>query len=400
MKMSFCCARVSTPAARARERGRGRSGCSADFTVGGPLRSAAGLFRHTSPPAPPPRAGHEKVLKQCSCVGSSLIYTSDTDRVISQQQSHRHRRMLHHVSGYLVVALLTSIARSSPCSAWKTLKQHNCSFCDAPGSGSAWARNLTTLLGPQCGPTVLPESCCWQPIGYAHGPAYGTPCSEVCMSLEDGAREGADEAFCSASGGAHYGNCFCGPFNDKPSSPRLKWAFKTNGAVYSSPIVSPDGATLFVGSLDNHLYAIDAASGTQKWAFATDDHIHSSPALSSDGKTVFIGSDDHKLYAIDTTNGKLRWSLGTGGSVYSTPTLSPDGKIVYVGSDDGHLYAVDAASGTLRWSYAAADWVDSSPTLAPDGKTVFVGSDDHHLYAISVGSTGSGVRAMSELSNT
>lgn len=65
----------------------------------------------------------------------------------------------------------------------------------------------------------------------------------------------------------------------------------------------------------------------------------------------------------------------------------------------GHLYAVDAASGALRWSYATADWVDSSPTLAPDCKTVFVSSDDHHLYAISVGSTGSGVRAMSELSN-
>ena len=100
----------------------------------------------THVPPPHPRAGHEKVLKQCSCVGSSLIYTSDTDRVISQQQSHHHRRMLHHVSGYLVVALLTSIARSSPCSAWKTLKQHNCSFAMLLDQAQR-ARNLTTLLG-------------------------------------------------------------------------------------------------------------------------------------------------------------------------------------------------------------------------------------------------------------
>ena len=74
--------------------------------------------------------------------------------------------------------------------------------------------------------------------------------------------------------------------------------------------------------------------------------------------------------------------------------------IVRLRERSGVLAPVAFAGWTVtRRIYATADWVDSSPTLAPDGKTVFVGSDDHHLYAISVGSTGSGVRAMSELSN-
>ena len=40
-----------------------------------------------------------------------------------------------------------------------------------------------------------------------------------------------------------------------------KWAFVTGGVVLSSPALSSDGATVFVGSHDKNLYAIDAASG-------------------------------------------------------------------------------------------------------------------------------------------
>ena len=78
-----------------------------------------------------------------------------------------------------------------------------------------------------------------------------------------------------------------------------------------------DGATVFVGSHDKKLYAIDAASGTQKWAFEMSDIVFSSPAISSDGATVFVGSYDGKLYAIDTANRTQKWAFKTGGNVTS-----------------------------------------------------------------------------------
>ena len=75
------------------------------------------------------------------------------------------------------------------------------------------------------------------------------------------------------------------------------WEFKTRGEVFSSPAIGSDG-TVYVGSNDNKLYAINGKSGVKLWGFETGDWV-SSPAIGSDG-TVYVGSVDKKLYAIKT----------------------------------------------------------------------------------------------------
>ncbi|MBT6449967.1 MAG: PQQ-like beta-propeller repeat protein, partial [Verrucomicrobiales bacterium] len=57
--------------------------------------------------------------------------------------------------------------------------------------------------------------------------------------------------------------------------------------------------TVYVGSDDNKLYAINGKSGVKLWEFETGDEVFSSPAIGSDG-TVYVGSLDKKLYAIKT----------------------------------------------------------------------------------------------------
>ena len=42
----------------------------------------------------------------------------------------------------------------------------------------------------------------------------------------------------------------------------VKWSFKTNGPVVSSPAIA--GGLVFIGSLDGSLYAIDQETGQQK----------------------------------------------------------------------------------------------------------------------------------------
>jgi hypothetical protein len=54
--------------------------------------------------------------------------------------------------------------------------------------------------------------------------------------------------------------------------------------------------TVFVGSNDTHVYALDAVSGDEQWRFQTDKAVQSSPAV-VDG-TVFVGSDDYSMYAL------------------------------------------------------------------------------------------------------
>ena len=114
--------------------------------------------------------------------------------------------------------------------------------------------------------------------------------------------------------------------------------------VWSSPALSQDGLTVFVGSSDHHLYAVNAKTGVQNWNFTTGDRVWSSPALSQDGSTVFVGSNDHHLYAVAASTGVQQWAFTTGDVINKNPALSPDGATVFVGSVDGHLYAVSAGA--------------------------------------------------------
>jgi outer membrane protein assembly factor BamB len=176
----------------------------------------------------------------------------------------------------------------------------------------------------------------------------------------------------------HTGQC---PYNTSNNDGTLKWRYQTGDDVRSSPAIAGDG-TIYVGSHDNYLYAINP-DGTLKWKHQTGDDILSSPAIAGDG-TIYVGSHDNYLYAINP-NGTIKWEFETGDDIWSSPAIAPDG-IVYVGSEDNYLYAINPI-GTLKWRYKTGYYVySSSPAIAPDG-TIYVGSNDNYLYAINPNGT-------------
>src|SRR5215472_4864737 len=67
---------------------------------------------------------------------------------------------------------------------------------------------------------------------------------------------------------------------------KVLWQFHTNGQVLSSPVVA--GETVYIGSSDHYLYALDRAASTVRWKFKTDSRITSSPAVASGA--VYFGS--------------------------------------------------------------------------------------------------------------
>jgi eukaryotic-like serine/threonine-protein kinase len=178
----------------------------------------------------------------------------------------------------------------------------------------------------------------------------------------------------------------------------VKWKFKTNGWVVSSP-THANGA-LYFGSTDHYVYAIDATTGAQRWKAKTHGRVVSSAAV-ADG-LVFIESYDGNLYALDAQNGATRWTFETAGErrftakhlhggepaheliadpfdfYLSSPAIERG--VVYFGSGDGNVYAVDAASGAMKWKFQTGDVVHASPALA-DG-TVYIGSWDTFFYAL------------------
>ncbi len=148
----------------------------------------------------------------------------------------------------------------------------------------------------------------------------------------------------------------------------LKWEFQTGYDIWSSPAIGSDG-TIYIGSLDSHLYAINP-DGSQKWDFLTGGESYSSPAIGSDG-TIYFGSLDSNLYAINPDCSQ-KWEFLTGGKIYSSPAIGSDGTI-YIGSLDSNLYAINP-DGNLKWEYLTNWSVHSSPVIGPDG-TIYISSD-------------------------
>lgn len=74
------------------------------------------------------------------------------------------------------------------------------------------------------------------------------------------------------------------------NKPGIGWRFQSNGDIQSSPAFGSDG-TLYFGSDDRGLYAVNGSNGYYKWRSPLAGFVQSSPAVSKDGKTVYVGSD-------------------------------------------------------------------------------------------------------------
>jgi eukaryotic-like serine/threonine-protein kinase len=193
-------------------------------------------------------------------------------------------------------------------------------------------------------------------------------------------------------------------------SGELRWKFATHGRVTASPAVA-DG-TVYIGSFDGNFYALDAASGALRWKFATEGerrfaarHLHgaepaaetmpdpfdlflSSPVISDN--TVYFGSGDGNVYALDAASGALRWKFHTGNVVHASPAVVAG--TLFVGSWDRYFYALDAASGKERWRFKTGEdplisnqvGIQSSAAVV-DGM-VYFGCRDSKLYALDASS--------------
>ncbi len=154
----------------------------------------------------------------------------------------------------------------------------------------------------------------------------------------------------------------------------LKWVFSTGAPIHSSPAVA-DG-TVYVGSQDSKLYALDAATGAKRWEYKTGSWVESSPAIANG--VVYFGSNDGRLYALDAHSGEKLWDFKTKYTIKSSPAVA-DG-VVYFGAGDYYVYALDAVTGEKLWDFKTGGYVDSSPVVA--NGIVYVGSGDDFFYAL------------------
>ena len=126
-----------------------------------------------------------------------------------------------------------------------------------------------------------------------------------------------------------------------------RWSFETLGEVVSSPIVVND--TVYVGSKDGKVYALDAETGDKEWEYDTGADIQSSPA--SDGTTLYIGNQEGTVFAI-SIDGIEEWTTDFDGPVSDALSVV-DGRLFVPVREVGSLVALDASSGVEEWR---SDW--------------------------------------------
>lgn len=195
---------------------------------------------------------------------------------------------------------------------------------------------------------------------------------------------------------------------------KQKWKFKTGGekkmgdtaywgmkpagmymedpwdCFLSSPIVDENSkeTTVYFGSSDGNLYAVNGKDGSLLWKFKAKGSIHTTPALYNG--ILYVGSWDTYFYAVNAQTGKEIWKFKTGealgmAGIQASATIANG--IVYFGARDAHLYALNSSDGNMLWKYdAGGAWIVGSAVIKDD--VLYAGTSDSYLFLALDAKTG------------
>lgn len=142
-----------------------------------------------------------------------------------------------------------------------------------------------------------------------------------------------------------------------PDNLHLLWTYTTQDAIESTAAIHEN--TVYVGSLDGQLYALDLITGSLKWQYQADGEIKSSPTV--DDSTVYFGDEHGTFHAVDRQTGQPRWTFAAEAGITSSANRAQGH--LYFGSYDQHLYCLNAATGAQTWKIATDGYIHSTPVL-------------------------------------
>jgi outer membrane protein assembly factor BamB len=160
-----------------------------------------------------------------------------------------------------------------------------------------------------------------------------------------------------------------------------RWTFETEHGQWASPL--PNNGYVILPSMDHRIYALDPETGNVVWQ--TEDlggAIVSAPALADDG-TLYIGTFNREVLAINSETGQVLNRFATEGWVWGSPAL--DGDRLYVGDLNGFVYALNAADLTQIWKVQPETGANTSisdrPLVLED--KLYIASESGNVYALN-----------------
>jgi outer membrane protein assembly factor BamB len=167
---------------------------------------------------------------------------------------------------------------------------------------------------------------------------------------------------------------------------------KRKDALYAGgPAVSGD--LLAVGTLDGHVYGVNAKDGSPRWEAELKSEVLTSPVVVGD--LVVVRTSDGRVYALDSKTGERRWVYDQG----TVPLLSLRGNgrllvangVLFFGSDDGKLVALRLDNGSKLWEQKLASGEgrteidrlnDVDGAILLDGSTLYGAAYHGNLVAV------------------
>ena len=123
-----------------------------------------------------------------------------------------------------------------------------------------------------------------------------------------------------------------------------RWSKGVGGAIAGD--IAIDGDTVYAGTLESRVVALDTATGDERWHFDGNNWFWARPLVTSD--TVYVATTQGTVYAINRSNGQKQWESSPSSSeVHASPVLV--GGVLVVADREGGIYGLDPADGTELW---------------------------------------------------
>ncbi|HTN17861.1 MAG TPA: PQQ-binding-like beta-propeller repeat protein, partial [Chitinophagaceae bacterium] len=143
-----------------------------------------------------------------------------------------------------------------------------------------------------------------------------------------------------------------------------------------TPFPPKVSTSVFIGSKNEFVYALDPTTGTKKWECNVNANIEASPVLYNG--VLFVGNSSPVLFKIDPNTGARSQSkIGFPAGIAATPL--GDEHYIYIASGK-RITCIDIVPDTVRWAFDADDNINSTPTIK-DTQLVF-GCDDGKVYML------------------
>jgi outer membrane protein assembly factor BamB len=164
-------------------------------------------------------------------------------------------------------------------------------------------------------------------------------------------------------------------------APQILWWYDLNAPSFGSAAVGDidkDGKLEIVFGTyfnDEHIYALNADSGTLLWKYNTGGCNDASPAIANVDQddtleVVVPASSPCRVYCFNGATGRVKWSTSTGSnSIDSPPAVADvdnDGKPeIIFGTFYGYVYCLNGENGSQCWriNLGTSSYIQSEPNI-------------------------------------